>query len=206
MYSVPNFSINYKIGVHKITLAINIATFTSIIYYLLYIIIKIITIIIILIMIMIVIVIVVVVVVVTVIVIVIVIVIVVVVGIVIVIVVVIVIVIVVVIVVVIVIVIVVVIVIMIIISMNRERSISSLLQDLSLDMFIRQFWNDPRLKHNIEDDVILSGELRHAVWLPDSYFLNLKTATMHNFLSENSGVRINQEGDVAYSTRWVQQE
>ncbi|EDO43673.1 predicted protein, partial [Nematostella vectensis] len=78
----------------------------------------------------------------------------------------------------------------------RERDM-----DFSLDIFFYQKWSDPRLKHSLKDPIILGGEFKKLVWLPDTFFLNIKTAKFHTVPSDNSKISIFEDGTVRYSTR-----
>lgn len=73
--------------------------------------------------------------------------------------------------------------------------------DFSVDVFFRQYWRDPRLKHNLTEPVVLAGSARHAIWLPDTFFLNVKTAKFHNVPEDNSGVTIQSDGNIRWSAR-----
>lgn len=73
--------------------------------------------------------------------------------------------------------------------------------DFSLDMFFRQEWNDPRLAHNLTSPIILEGQYRDLIWIPDTFFHNIRTANFHNVPSLNCRVLLNPSGRVEYSTR-----
>lgn len=72
-----------------------------------------------------------------------------------------------------------------------------------MDLVIWQLWRDPRLNHSLSYPITLPGDAKKLIWLPDTFFLNVRSATIHDVISENSKVIINPNGDVAYSTRYV---
>lgn len=73
--------------------------------------------------------------------------------------------------------------------------------DFSVDMFFRQYWRDPRLNHSLEEPIFLTGSYRDLIWLPDTFFLNIKTAKFHNVPADNSRVKIRPDGQVTWSSR-----
>ena len=68
---------------------------------------------------------------------------------------------------------------------------------------IRQQWIDPRLNHSLDHPITLPGDSKKFIWLPDTFFLNVRSATIHNVISENSEVSIRPGGVISYSTRLV---
>ncbi|XP_022805877.1 glycine receptor subunit alphaZ1-like [Stylophora pistillata] len=73
--------------------------------------------------------------------------------------------------------------------------------DFSVDIFFRQYWRDPRLNHSLEEPIFLTGSYRDLIWLPDTFFLNIKTAKFHNVPADNSRVKIRPDGQVTWSSR-----
>ncbi|XP_020903215.1 glycine receptor subunit alpha-1 isoform X2 [Exaiptasia diaphana] len=73
--------------------------------------------------------------------------------------------------------------------------------DYNIDIFFYQNWKDERLKHNLKFPIVLGGEYRHLIWMPDTFFLNIKTAKFHSIPADNSRISINPNGHVNYSTR-----
>lgn len=76
------------------------------------------------------------------------------------------------------------------------------LQDFSVDVFFRQYWQDPRLKHTLDEPIFLTGGYRDIIWLPDTFFLNIKIAKFHNVPADNSRVKIKQDGQITWSSRY----
>ncbi|KAL9984553.1 hypothetical protein ACROYT_G006861 [Oculina patagonica] len=74
-------------------------------------------------------------------------------------------------------------------------------EEFSMDLVVRQLWRDPRLNHSLSYPITLPGDAKKLIWLPDTFFLNVRSATIHDVISENSKVIINPNGDVIYSTR-----
>ncbi|XP_031562305.1 glycine receptor subunit alphaZ1-like isoform X2 [Actinia tenebrosa] len=74
--------------------------------------------------------------------------------------------------------------------------------DFNIDIFFYQEWYDERLVHSLPYPINLSGgNHNHLVWMPDTFFLNIKTAKTHDVPSENTKVTIRNNGLVRYSTR-----
>lgn len=74
-------------------------------------------------------------------------------------------------------------------------------QEYTLDIFFKQAWNDPRLQHELQKPILLSGSEKGNFWLPDTFFLNVKTAEFHHVPAANSRVLINSNGDIELSER-----
>ena len=70
-------------------------------------------------------------------------------------------------------------------------------------MVVWQKWIDPRLNHSFNEPITLLGESKKLIWLPDTFFLDVRSATIHDVIAENSKVSIRQGGHVSYSTRHV---
>ena len=79
-------------------------------------------------------------------------------------------------------------------------------------MYFRQFWNDPRLKTRQtglwktgldKNKIVLSGleGTNFPIWIPDTFFVNEKTAHIHQHTVPNQFVRILDSGDVLVSKR-----
>ena len=87
------------------------------------------------------------------------------------------------------------------IVLKSEKPFIFVLQDFSVDVFFRQYWRDPRLNHTLEEPIFLTGSYRNLIWLPDTFFLNIKTANFHNVPADNSRVKIRTDGQVTWSSR-----
>lgn len=87
------------------------------------------------------------------------------------------------------------------IVLKSEKPFMFVLQDFSVDVFFRQYWRDPRLNHTLEESIFLTGSYRNLIWLPDTFFLNIKTANFHNVPADNSRVKIRTDGQVTWSSR-----
>ncbi|XP_064636840.1 glycine receptor subunit alphaZ1-like isoform X2 [Lineus longissimus] len=77
--------------------------------------------------------------------------------------------------------------------------------DYSVDIFFRQSWNDPRLKHTgINGDnktLALPAKMLDKIWIPDSFFSNEKMARGHDITVPNKLIRIYSTGNVMFSNR-----
>ena len=75
-------------------------------------------------------------------------------------------------------------------------------------MYFRQFWHDPRLKFTGLDKnkIVLSGSsflegTNFPIWIPDTFFVNEKTAYVHQHTVPNQFVRIMGSGEILVSQR-----
>jgi len=76
--------------------------------------------------------------------------------------------------------------------------------DFTFDMYFRQFWNDPRLAFERRpglSKLVLGADYLKQIWLPDSFFVNEKEASVHEIPTENQFLRILASGDVLRSIR-----
>ncbi|XP_068744108.1 glycine receptor subunit alpha-2-like [Montipora capricornis] len=81
-------------------------------------------------------------------------------------------------------------------------SVREVEEDFSLDLEITQQWTDSRLNHSMGFPITLtSSESKKLIWLPDTYFLNIRSATVHDVTSENTKITIRGGGIVTYSMR-----
>ena len=77
-------------------------------------------------------------------------------------------------------------------------------QDFTLDMYFRQFWQDPRLSFERKtgmDKLVVGAEYISLIWVPDTFFVNEKTAYFHKATTDNQFVRIFHTGDILRSIR-----
>ena len=80
------------------------------------------------------------------------------------------------------------------------------LQDFTLDMYFRQFWRDPRLSFERRiglEKLVVGAEYIKLIWVPDTFFVNEKTAYFHDATTENQFLRILHTGEILRSIRWV---
>ncbi|XP_077862223.1 glycine receptor subunit alpha-4-like [Saccoglossus kowalevskii] len=88
------------------------------------------------------------------------------------------------------------------ININSFDSVSESSMDYELTIFLRQSWYDPRLRHNSTGTIVINGgDVMDMVWVPDLFFTNAKSVTIHSTPKENLLVRIEPNGDVLYSLR-----
>ena len=76
-------------------------------------------------------------------------------------------------------------------------------------MYFRQFWQDPRLSFERKpglDKLVVGAEYIKLIWVPDTFFVNEKTAYFHAATTDNQFVRIFHTGDILRSIRWVPTE
>ena len=76
------------------------------------------------------------------------------------------------------------------------------LKEYSMDIFMRQWWHDPRFKNNYSKPFNMAADPTKLFWTPDTYFWNVKDAKYHHVTRENMRVKISPDGEVYYSTRY----
>ena len=76
-----------------------------------------------------------------------------------------------------------------------------------MDMYLRQYWRDPRLAfgdNGLSSDKIvltLNRQTIDEIWVPSTYFFNAKKAYFHDVTTDNYLLQIRPNGDVFYSVR-----
>lgn len=77
-------------------------------------------------------------------------------------------------------------------------------QDYEVDLYLRQKWQDARLKHpDITESLDLNDpNLVKAIWKPEVYFPNAKHAEFQFVTVPNVLIRIKPDGDILYMLRY----
>eukprot|EP00112_Aurelia_sp_Birch-Aquarium-sp1_P002757 Seg1305.7 transcript_id=Seg1305.7/GoldUCD/mRNA.D3Y31 product="Glycine receptor subunit alpha-3" protein_id=Seg1305.7/GoldUCD/D3Y31 len=70
-----------------------------------------------------------------------------------------------------------------------------------VDMYLRHWWNDPRLRYPGSSSYNYNGNPADIIWVPDTYFENSKKAHTHAIMTENRRATISPNGDVYVSMR-----
>ena len=75
----------------------------------------------------------------------------------------------------------------------------------SLDCYFRQSWVDSRLHYNSTagdiTELALNWQFLSKIWVPDTFFVNEKTAYFHEATAENQFLRILHTGEILRSIR-----
>ncbi|XP_059079312.1 gamma-aminobutyric acid receptor subunit beta-like isoform X3 [Tigriopus californicus] len=82
--------------------------------------------------------------------------------------------------------------------------LSEVEMDFTLDMYFRQFWQDPRLSFESRQGLkklVVGAEYINLIWVPDTFFVNEKTAYFHKATTENQFLRILHTGEILRSIR-----
>ena len=76
-------------------------------------------------------------------------------------------------------------------------------QDFTLDMYFRQFWQDPRLSFSEPglEKLVVGAEYIKLIWVPDTFFVNEKSAYFHDATTENQFLRILHTGEILRSVK-----
>ena len=83
-------------------------------------------------------------------------------------------------------------------------SVSEIKMEFTVDMYFRQFWQDPRLSFTARpgvEELVVGSDYNQLIWNPDTYFVNENTAYVHVVTSENQFLRILHTGEILRSIR-----
>ncbi|XP_077990571.1 glycine receptor subunit alpha-2-like [Glandiceps talaboti] len=82
-------------------------------------------------------------------------------------------------------------------------SISETSMDYSVTMYVRQMWNDTRLRFNATNAIVINGSHKNNIWVPDLFFTNAKDSSVHMSTStkESMLLRVTPDGEVLYTIR-----
>ncbi|XP_078359562.1 gamma-aminobutyric acid receptor subunit beta-3-like [Oculina patagonica] len=82
--------------------------------------------------------------------------------------------------------------------------ISETSMDFEVDLYLGQFWQDPRLAFGINRTIILGGMACEKFWLPDTFFVNSIDTRIHRMVFANKKIWINLiNGTMMLSARLV---
>uniref|UniRef100_A0A672MDY8 Glycine receptor subunit beta-like n=1 Tax=Sinocyclocheilus grahami TaxID=75366 RepID=A0A672MDY8_SINGR len=90
------------------------------------------------------------------------------------------------------------------IFINSFGSIQETTMDYRVNIFLRQRWNDPRLRLPADfksDALTVDPKMFQCLWKPDLFFANEKNANFHDVTQENILLFIFRNGDVLISMR-----
>uniref|UniRef100_A0A3Q3FX20 Glycine receptor, beta a n=1 Tax=Labrus bergylta TaxID=56723 RepID=A0A3Q3FX20_9LABR len=90
------------------------------------------------------------------------------------------------------------------IFINSFGSIQETTMDYRVNIFLRQRWNDPRLRLPTDyksDSLTIDPNMFQCLWKPDLFFANEKSANFHDVTQDNILLFIFRNGDVLISMR-----
>lgn len=75
-----------------------------------------------------------------------------------------------------------------------------------MDCYFRQSWVDKRLEFEAGEIETLRVSITflEKIWKPDTHFLNGKQSYLHTVTSPNKLLRVNKDGRILYSMRFVE--
>ncbi|GAA6065060.1 glycine receptor, beta b isoform X1 [Tachysurus ichikawai] len=91
------------------------------------------------------------------------------------------------------------------IFINSFGSIQETTMDYRVNIFLRQRWNDPRLRLPQDfksESLTVDPKMFKCLWKPDLFFANEKSANFHDVTQENILLFIFRNGDVLISMRY----
>ncbi|XP_020903217.1 gamma-aminobutyric acid receptor subunit beta-like [Exaiptasia diaphana] len=70
------------------------------------------------------------------------------------------------------------------------------------DIYVGQFWQDPRFAYGINNSISLGGDFVDKFWIPDTFFVNSVDIEVHKMMSPNKKVWIHlDKGHIMLSAR-----
>ncbi|TNN62778.1 Glycine receptor subunit beta [Liparis tanakae] len=90
------------------------------------------------------------------------------------------------------------------IFINSFGSIQETTMDYRVNIFLRQRWNDPRLRLPADfksDSLTIDPNMFQCLWKPDLFFANEKNANFHDVTQDNILLFIFRNGDILISMR-----
>lgn len=73
-----------------------------------------------------------------------------------------------------------------------------------MTVFLRQSWRDDRLSYNHTNKTLgLDSRFVDKLWVPDTFIVNAKSAWFHDVTVENKLIRLQPDGVILYSSRFV---
>jgi len=86
------------------------------------------------------------------------------------------------------------------IHINSFYSISEQNMDYAVNLYLKQSWQDPRLKYSPTDEKLNQMKMEDTfwekLWVPDVFFRNEKKALYHDVTVPNRLLRINSTGHI----------
>lgn len=82
------------------------------------------------------------------------------------------------------------------------KTLKTISQEYTMDVFFRQTWMDDRLKFKGPIEILrLNNLMVNKIWTPDTFFRNGKRSISHNMTTPNKLFRIMQNGTILYTMR-----
>lgn len=72
-----------------------------------------------------------------------------------------------------------------------------------MTIYLRQTWEDPRLRFNGTDGIVAQGNILEKIWIPDTYFNHEKKSNFHEITKKNYELSFYPNGTVFLSIRLV---
>ncbi|XP_068754076.1 gamma-aminobutyric acid receptor subunit beta-3-like isoform X2 [Montipora capricornis] len=73
--------------------------------------------------------------------------------------------------------------------------------EYGMTMYLRQTWEDPRLKFKGTEQIVAQGDLLDKIWIPDTYFNSEKKSNFHEITKKNYVLIFLPNGTVFFSIR-----
>ncbi|XP_020607286.1 gamma-aminobutyric acid receptor subunit beta-3-like [Orbicella faveolata] len=73
--------------------------------------------------------------------------------------------------------------------------------DYRMTIYLRQTWEDPRLRFNGSNQIVAQGDILDKIWIPDTYFNSEKKSSFHEVTKKNYVLIFLPNGTVFFSIR-----
>ena len=70
-----------------------------------------------------------------------------------------------------------------------------------MTIYLRQTWEDPRLRFNGVNQIVAQGDILDKIWIPDTYFNSEKKSSFHEVTKKNYVLIFLPNGTVFFSIR-----
>ena len=70
-----------------------------------------------------------------------------------------------------------------------------------MTIYLRQTWEDPRLRFNGVNQIVAQGDILDKIWIPDTYFNSEKQSNFHEVTTKNFFLIFLPNGTVFFSIR-----
>ena len=84
---------------------------------------------------------------------------------------------------------------------NSFGSINVVDMDYSVDFFLRQRWNDSRLRFSGYNETLSLNYMKEKLWIPDLFFRNSKEGTLHTVTTPNHLLWLQPSGEILFSQK-----
>lgn len=96
--------------------------------------------------------------------------------------------------------------ILIVIVCQLDLSFGVFVQDFTMTLYLRHYWQDDRLAFPSSSNRSRTFDARlvKKIWVPDVFFVHSKRSFIHDTTMENIMLRVYPDGNILYSVRYTE--